>query len=236
MSQLLPRPKPNSSIRTTEGAAPSPATPAAQLPSYVGIARPPIFQRNRLERLRPHYSDPTLNKFARQVFSDDSAVSAYFFPRLASDVQNYAVIAPQAKTAAWVPLEVALAAAGAAQSAALVQPHERELVHLAAFVYPCGLFHCARVAVIEGYKRMPLDGDWVRILRGLFLEDALRTLRTWHASKADTLSAVLGLDGEGDVNEEQVARLASVVHLAHLKTNAIWAPPQATDSSAKECP
>jgi len=221
---------------TAEGPAASNEKLSTQLPQYYGIARPPRYLRNRLERLRHHYSDPMLDEFVRQALGDDSVVSAYFFPRLASEVRDYAVIAPQARTAAWMPVEVALAAATSARSAALVQPHERELVHLAAFVYPCGLFHCARVAAIKGYERMPLDGDWTRILRGLFLEDALRTLRTWHAAKADTLSAILGLDGEGDINEEQIARLASVVRLAHLKTTAIWAPPQAAGSLNKEYP
>ncbi len=137
MTQLPPRPRPHLPTDTADSLAFFNGTPSPQLPEYIGIDRPRLYQRNRLERLRHHYSDPALEQFVRHVLGDDSVVSAYFFPRMAMGVQDYATIAPQANTPAWIPLDVALSAARMAQSSALVQPHERELLHLAAFVYPC---------------------------------------------------------------------------------------------------
>ncbi|MGH6639671.1 MAG: hypothetical protein ACREBY_13855 [Polaromonas sp.] len=210
------------------------ATPVA-LPHDAQLLAPAEFLRITLERRRHHYSDPNLERFALQLFTDDNLVRAYFFPRAvtsgASDSPNrhYQPIAPVSQLnmkTVWTPLEVATVAADQAQSLAMVLPHEREFIHLATLVYPCALFHCVRSNAMGGYERIAPSPDWLVHLRGLFVADALHSLRSHEPAMADTLSAVLGLPGEGDTHPEQVARLASAVRLAHLQTRAIWSTSQ----------
>ncbi|MGH6637341.1 MAG: hypothetical protein ACREBY_01915 [Polaromonas sp.] len=207
------------------------ATPVA-LPYDAQLLAPAELLRITLERRRHHYSDPHLERFALQLFADDNLVWAYFFPRAVtsgssgSPNRHYQPIAPVSQLdmkTVWTPLEVATAAADQARSLALVLPHEREFIHLATLVFPCALFHCVRSTVMGGYDRIAPSPDWLIHMRGLFVAEALHTLRSQEPAMADTLSAVLGLPGEGDTHPEQVSRLASAVRLTHLQTQAIWA-------------
>jgi len=181
--------------------------------------------RVTLERRRYHYSDPRLERFALEFFENDNMVWAYFFPREAGPSPHqtsFGTVAQLDMKAEWTPLEVAMAAATQARSMAIVRPHEREFVHLATLLYPCALFHSVRSAVMGGYQRIAVSPDWLVYLRNQFLTDALRTLRRHDTAVADTLNAVLGLPGEGDIDSGQVSRLTSAVRLAHLQTQAIW--------------
>ena len=212
-------------------AACQPGTAPIGLPYPAELLAPAEFLRVTLERRRHHYSDPNLERFALQLFTDDNLVWAYFFPRAVtsgssgSPTLHYQPIAPVAQLdmkTVWTPLEVATAAADQARSLALVLPHEREFIHLVTLVYPCALFHCVRSTAMGGYDRIAPSPDWLVHLRGLFVADALHTLRSQEPAMADTLTAVLGIPGQGNTDPNLVARLASAVRLAHLQTQAIW--------------
>ncbi|HYW57040.1 MAG TPA: hypothetical protein VE934_08765 [Polaromonas sp.] len=182
--------------------------------------------RSTLIRRRRHYNDPRLERFAREFFADDNMVWAYFFPREVGPSphqQSFGSVAQLNMKAVWTPLHMVNAAANQAMSMVIVLPHEREFIHLATMVYPCALFHSVRAAVMGGYQRIAVSPDWLTHLRGLFLTDALRSLRREDAAMSDTLRAVLGLPGEGHIHPQQVSRLMSAVHLAHLQTRAVWA-------------
>lgn len=175
--------------------------------------------RVTLEQRRYHYSDQRLERFALEFFADDNMVWAYYFPREAGPNPHqtaYGTVAQLDMKAVWTPLNGATAAAVRAQAMPIVQPHERELVHLATLLYPCALFHSVRSTVMGGHLRIAVPPSWLVQMRSGFLADALRTLRHHDPAMARSLSAVLDVPGEGAVNPEQVSRLASAVRLAQL--------------------
>ena len=104
----------------------------------------------------------------------------------------------------------------------LIQPEERHLVSVAAFLYPCSLFHLSRIEALSLTKPPIPTLDAIDTMRALLLEESLHRLRCRHAGLGNTLAAVLGLPHDDDVNTDQVTRMAAAVYLANLKVTAIW--------------
>jgi hypothetical protein len=180
-----------------------------------------------LQGLRPSYSDPMTEEFVQGVFSEEGLLDAYLFPKRVTGKG-----ADAGTTSAWIPLEAASRAAAQAVRMFQIRPYERCLTHIAAMLYPCGMFYCARAAAlgqIEGFNGAPGMGSAVGfqefdLMRQQLLEAPLKKLRSRHAGLANTLAAVLGLPCDRqDINEEQVTRIASAVYLANRSVAAVWA-------------
>lgn len=180
-----------------------------------------------LQGLRPSYSDPMTEEFVQGVFREEGVLDAYLYPKR---VTGKGVDA--GTTSAWIPLEAASRAAAQAVRMFQIRPYERCLTHIAAMLYPCGMFYCARAAAlgqIEGFNGVPGMGSAVGleefdVIRQQLLDSPLKKLRGRHAGLANTLAAVLGLPCDRqDTNEEQVTRIASAVYLANRSVAAIWA-------------
>ena len=188
---------------------------------------------DKLQGLSPSYPDPVTEAFIESVFSDQSVMAAYLLPKPVEGIE-YADMTAEVgselnEKPQWIPMAVMTRAAGQSLSMGLIRPFERCLTHLATMLYPCGLFYCHYVAQAfpERGQGKPFHFDEVAVMRGLLLESPLRKLKARNPALANTLAAVLGLPYEvQDVNEEQVARIASAVCLANLKVTAIWAPHQ----------
>jgi len=180
-----------------------------------------------LQGLRPSYSDPMTEEFVQGVFSEEGLLDAYLYPKRVAGKG-----ADMGTTSAWIPLEAASRAAAQAVRMFQIRPYERCLTHIAAMLYPCGMFYCARAAAlgqIEDLNGAPGMGSAVGfeefdLMRRQLLEAPLKKLRSRHAGLANTLAAVLTLPCDRqDTNEEQVARIASAVYLANRSVAAIWA-------------
>lgn len=182
-----------------------------------------------LQALQPSSAHPLIRAFVGNVFEDESALDAYFFPK---QVSRYTSYLPPSSAAGvgragegltpLVPLEFARRAGFHAQSLSLVQPQERDLVDVAAFLYPCSLFHLSRIEALSGTNPPIPTFDDVETMRALLLEESLHRLRCKHAGLGNTLAAVLGLPHDDDVQTDQVTRLAGAVYLANLKVTAVW--------------
>lgn len=186
--------------------------------------------RSLLDALRgmnPIYGVPMAAAFVRSVFADPQMIEAYLCPKPMLAIEHAVESTEPGDLPAWIPFEVASQAARQATAMRLVQRFERGLTHVATMLYPCGLFHAARIAQFSGAygPTKPLDFDQVARLRQLLLEDPLRQLKARHIAVGNTLAAVLGQSYDvQDVDTEQVARVRSAVLLANLKVTAIWAP------------
>ena len=176
-----------------------------------------------LQALQPSCANPLIRAFIGDVFEDESVLDAYFFPKQVSRNVPATFAMPNGPAMeTLVPLEVARRAGLHAQSMSLVQPQERDLVHVAAFLYPCSLFHLSRIEALSGPNPPIPTFDAVETMRALLLEESSHRLRCKHAGLGNTLAAVLGLPHDDDVQADQVTRLAAAVYLANLKVTAVW--------------
>lgn len=177
-----------------------------------------------LKALQPSSDHPLIKAFIGYVFEDVAVLDAYFF---AKKVRRHArVAAPvgawQAPVESLFPVDLAQRAGVHAQSMSLILPEERHLVHVAAFLYPCSLFHLSRVEALSRTQLPSPAFDAIDTMRALLLEESLHRLRGLHAGLGNTLGAVLGLPHDDDVSTDQVTRMAAAVYLANLKVTALW--------------
>ena len=183
-----------------------------------GMRRPLI-----LQALQSSCANPLIQAFIGYVFEDESALDAYFFPKQVSRYSRGTSAADDGSAGeCLLPLEVGRRAGLHAQSMSLIQPQERHLVHVAAFLYPCSLFHMSRIEALSLTVPPIPTFDAIDTMRALLLEESLHRLRCRHAGLGNTLAAVLGLPHDDDVNSDQVTRMAAAVYLANLKVTAIW--------------
>jgi len=177
-----------------------------------------------LQALQPGATNPYLEKFIHDVFEDECVVNAYFFPKCKPRV------AQGVMPVSWdpsllnsvLPLEAAGRAGIQAKAMKLIQPEERHLAQIATFVYPSGLFYLSQMNTVLGIGSPVPAFSHIDEMREMLLEDALHKLRSRHPGLGNTLSAVLGLSHDDDIDEDQVARIAAAVYLANVKVNAIW--------------
>ena len=152
------------------------------------------------------------------MFAQPDVVKAYFrpTPMLFRSV-------PHGATRMVLPFDHALRAAKRAGGMPVLWPQERGLAWLAAFVYPCGIFHEADPSL--RYASRPGKGAPAVALHRLRYElqqDPLRQLRRRNLALGDTLAAALGLDGSDQCDGEQVARLLTAVRLATVELDQAW--------------
>ncbi len=177
--------------------------------------------RQALDKRRVHYADRDLERFVQQVFLDKTLLAAYFHPSTSIGA-NPPRFSSRNTGLSWLPFEIALAAASQAHATPNVNNWERSLVHVATFLYPCGLFYRSwEIENSSAVYRLDHAMCDTTHLRLFLLEDALRTLRARSKLKADTLGALLGLDSS-EVDAEQVDRLASAVRRVQTAANNIW--------------
>src|ERR1035437_3517454 len=191
------------------------------------------YDANQIQALRAHlrrecvqFNDAAINRFLHTVFESDELVQAYFFPRmLPPAAMNGKGLGPnraypgetRSDPLALIPYEEAKTAARQAHSMAILQPSERGLTYLAAFLCPCGLFPAARAAAaafeLGGREGAGVGGNGLgnqhflqylhqrhqqrphqRHVSHLLLESGLKELGRQQPCMAETLQAVWGFD------------------------------------------
>jgi hypothetical protein len=192
---------------------------------------------------KPFHGDPRVEGFLRALFCNPYVHRAYFQPRwipgltCAADISDVAKVtdaeglsvSAQAIVPTVIPMDFTLQAATHAAGMGLVKVHERALVHLAAIVYPCGLFLSSKLDGQQGAQSQQPHphSDEVAVTRFMLLEPPLKTLKGLHVEMGNTLAAVLGQSySREDVDLEQVSRLATAVQLANTRITALWTPTQ----------
>jgi len=161
---------------------------------------------------------PDMEEFLGQTFAQPEVVTAYFRP---TPMVGRSV--PPHATRMVLPFDHALRAAKRAAAMPVLWPQERGLAWLAAFVYPCGLFHGADPSLRHASgTRKGTPAQALHRLRYELLQDPLRQLRRRNLPLGDTLAAALGLDGSDQCDAEQVARLATAVRLATVELDQAW--------------
>ena len=161
------------------------------------------------------------------VFIGQSLMAAYQLPKpvegleyadMAHAVTDEEGVEMNAKPQ-WIPMAVITCEAGQSLSMGFIRPFERCLTHLTTMLFPCGLFYWHYVAQAFPERRhgKRFRFDQVVMMRRLLLESPLKKLKARNPALANSMAAVLGLPYDvQDVNEEQVARIASAVCLANL--------------------
>ena len=183
------------------------------------------FTEDQLDRLRRHVAVatprmpvPEMDEFLGQMFAQPEVVTAYFRP---TPMVGRSV--PPHATRMVLPFDHALRAAKRAAAMPVLWPQERGLAWLAAFVYPCGLFHGADPSLRHTPgPRKGAPADALHRLRYELLQDPLRQLRRCNLALGDTLAAALGLDGSDQCDAEQMARLVTAVRLATVELDQAW--------------
>lgn len=164
----------------------------------------------------PQTAIGALNQFLYDLFADDDLVKGYFL---------HIGTLPPAGLAPTMPLDLSERAADrAATHAGLVHHHERQLAAVAAFVQSCGLYWCARQQALSGH--LVLVAVSARIYRSRIavaqrelLQEPLRQLRRSHSELGSTLAQVLGMDCDGDVDPQQVARIQAALGTAQMQVH-----------------
>ena len=233
MAKLPPKtPTPSAGNQPTQNPLPS----ANILKPYVcrsgcggsGSGKPPESEWiELLDPGQPFYGNRCIEGMYRMLFDNPSLYRAYYFPR------SMPGLAPAADTAGPValgkaistvkPMELTLRSANQAAHSGLVKPHERPLVHLAAIVSPCGLL-MATDEDEPAQKSAAPSWDKIAFLRTYMLSKPLMKIKAFNVEMGNTLAAVLGQSYEqGDVDFDQVTRLATVVRLSDTKLASYWA-------------
>ncbi len=181
-----------------------------------------------LDPTRPLYDEPMPEAFVKKFLGNQAVVEAYFHPKVITGLTSISDPArppalPSLTTV--IPMAEAMRAANRAAALALIKPHERALVHLATMVYPCGLFFCE----LDDQHTSPMGRTFheVALMRSMLLEQPMKVLKGLDIGMGNTMAAVLGhAYSAEDVDQEQVSRLATAVHLANTRITALWAPSQ----------
>ena len=102
--------------------------------------------------------------------------------------------------------------------------HERELAAVAAFVQSCGYYWCARQQALGGHL-VPVAvsprtyRSRIAVAQRELLQEPLRQLRRSHPELGSTLAQVLGMNCDGDVDPQQVARIQAALGTAQMQVH-----------------
>lgn len=176
---------------------------------------------------QPFYGNRCIEGMYRMLFDNSSLYRAYYSPRPMPGLTPAAETAdPSALGKALPkvkPMELTLRSANQAAHSGLVKPHERQLVHLAAIVSPCGLL-MATDDVDDPQSLAIPSWDKIAFLRMYMLSKPLIKIKAFNVEMGNTLAAVLGQSYEQeDVDFDQVTRLATAVRLSDTKLASYWA-------------
>ena len=152
----------------------------------------------------------------RDLFADDDLVKAYFLHVGATSAAGHAPT---------MPLDLSERAAERAGTYwGLLHRHEREVAAVAAFVQSCGYYWCARQQALGGHL-VPVAvsprtyRSRIAVAQRELLQEPLRQLRRSHPELGSTLAQVLGMDCDGDVDPQQVARIQAALGTAQMQVH-----------------
>ena len=192
---------------------PSARYTARQLhPSAIEIER----CRTDIYTRMPQTAISALNQFLCDLFADDDLVRAYFL-RVGS--MSPAGLAPT------MPLDLCERAADRAGTySGLLHHHERELAAVAAFVQSCGVYWCARQQALSAQPgsvavSLRTYRSCITAAQRDLMQEPLRQLRRSHPELGATLAQVLGMDFDGDVDFQQVARIQAALGSAQMQVH-----------------
>ena len=179
-----------------------------------------------LNPAEPFYGDQKIKGMYLMLFNNPYCYRAYYDERVIPGLTHAAQTAGLAPDAEELPMAqpMALTLTSAHQSAhsGLVKPHERALVHLASIVSPCGLL-MATHDLEHPEKSATPSWDEIEFLRMYMLSRPLLKIKAVDVAMGNTLAAVLGQSYEpGDVDTDQVSRLATAVRLSDTKLASYW--------------
>lgn len=172
--------------------------------------------RDDIHTRMPQAAIGALNQFLCDLFADDDLVRAYF---LQVGSTSPAGLAPT------MPLDQCERAADRAGSYwGLQHRHERELAAVAAFVQSCGFYWCARQQALGGHPGQiavtpRTNRSRIAVAQRELLQEPLRQLRRSHPELGSTLAQVLGMDFDGDVDLQQVARIQAALGSAQMQVH-----------------
>ncbi len=157
-----------------------------------------------------------LNQFLCDLFADDDLVKAYLLHVGATSPAGLAIS---------MPLDLSERAADRAGTySGLLHRLEHELAAVAAFVQLCGFYWCARQQALSGYSgpvavSPRIYRSRIAVAQRELLQEPLRQLRRSHPELGSTLAQVLGMDYDGDVDLQQVARIQAALGTAQMQTH-----------------
>lgn len=192
-----------------------------------GAGKPPAYDWvELLDPGQPYYGNRCIEGMYRMLFNNSYLRRAYYAPRLIPGLAHAAEgDDPEAMAKALPMIEpMALTVTSARQAAhfGLVKPHERALVYLAAIVSPCGLLMATFDADSPGQSATP-SWDEIAFIRMYMLSRPLIKIKAVDVAMGNTLAAVLGQSYEqGDVDFDQVTRLATAVRLSDTQLASYW--------------
>ena len=164
----------------------------------------------------PQVAIGALHQFLNDLFAEDDLVKAYFL---------HVGAATEAGHAPTMPLDLSERAADrAGQYGGLMHRHERELAAVAAFVQSCCYYWCARQQALGGHL-VPVAvsprtyRSRIAVAQRELLQEPLRQLRRSHPELGSTLAQVLGMNCDGDVDPQQVARIQAALGTAQMQVH-----------------
>ena len=198
---------------TTAPTRPSVRYTLSQLhPSEADIDR----RRLDIHMRMPQVAIGALQQFLHDLFAEDDLVKAYFL---------HVGAATEAGHAPTMPLDLSERAADrAGQYGGLMHRHERELAAVAAFVQSCCYYWCARQQALGGHL-VPVAvsprtyRSRIAVAQRELLQEPLRQLRRSHPELGSTLAQVLGMNCDGDVDPQQVARIQAALGTAQMQVH-----------------
>ena len=172
--------------------------------------------RHDIHARMPQVAIGALHQFLYDLFAEDDLVKAYFL---------HVGAATEAGHAPTMPLDLSERAADrAGQYGGLMHRHERELAAVAAFVQSCCYYWCARQQALGG-RLVPVAvsprtyRSRIAVAQRELLQEPLRQLRRSHPELGSTLAQVLGMDCDGDVDPQQVARIQAALGTAQMQVH-----------------
>ncbi|MBO0944255.1 hypothetical protein [Acidovorax temperans] len=172
--------------------------------------------RHDIHARMPQVAIGALHQFLYDLFAEDDLVKAYFL---------HVGAATEAGHAPTMPLDLSERAADrAGQYGGLMHRHERELAAVAAFVQSCCYYWCARQQALGGHL-VPVAvsprtyRSRIAVAQRELLQEPLRQLRRSHPELGSTLAQVLGMDCDGDVDPQQVARIQAALGTAQMQVH-----------------
>ena len=172
--------------------------------------------RHDIHARMPQVAIGALHQFLYDLFAEDDLVKAYFL---------HVGAATEAGHAPTMPLDLSERAADrGGQYGGLMHRHERELAAVAAFVQSCCYYWCARQQALGG-RLVPVAvsprtyRSRIAVAQRELLQEPLRQLRRSHPELGSTLAQVLGMDCDGDVDPQQVARIQAALGTAQMQVH-----------------
>lgn len=223
-SPLLPEPSPN-------------RKPAAE---HIDVQKlPEFFRRDNPRRLNPlavktlrgyllcaigPMQNPATARFVESFLSNDLIVESYFQSFVRQDPVGLAFqrVGRRLEALPWV--EAQRAAEKARRSAALFNhPNDHDLVYVAAWAWPAGIFHLCHPSVVAKGKGLE-DLQQARHLTAELVDDAIKAMRGVSAVQGRLMRALIGDGGNEGCKARQLGRMGTALHLSQLRLNELWIP------------